>query len=253
MLTKNEIKKIKSLQKKKYRHEYQKFIVEGFKSVKELINSHIKVESVIASSQIDLRQIHFPNITIVKPSTFNTLSTQKTASGILAIANIPKYSLNTKKLGKITLILDQITDPGNLGTIIRTCDWFGISNIICSTNTVDIYNPKVIQSTMGSFTRVNIFYTDLKQLLLKEKDNCKILGLDMVGTPIQDFKVDEQKIFLIVGNEANGLSQEIRDIINHTISIPPAISSNNKQQPESLNASIAVAISCYELSKTIHF
>ncbi len=238
MLTKNEIKRIKSLQSKKYRTEYQRFVVEGFKSVEELINSDIEVEQVIVSSQVDADKVKYSRPIIVKPSVFKSLSAQKQASGILAVAKIPQYQLNTSQFGKITLVLDQITDPGNLGTIIRTCDWFGIKHIVCSTNTVDAYNPKVIQATMGSFARVKVFYTDIQNFLMKETGNVHILGLDMDGVPLQKAEVGKEKLFIIVGNEAHGISREIANIVDGMISIP-MIERKDSSRPESLNASVA--------------
>lgn len=167
------------------------------------------------------------------------ISTLKTPQGILALVNtLPQSNVNIENLkNKFSLVLDDIQDPGNLGTIIRTADWFGMENIICSPNTVEAYNPKTVQSTMGSLSRVNIFYTDLHQLLKNTK--LPIYGALLNGTSIYQTHWDKPGLILL-GNEGHGINQSLIKYITHPVTIPKFGSG------ESLNVAISAAIFCNE-------
>ena len=231
MLSKNQIKLITSLKQKKYRQQYGFFVVEGVKTIKELLQSslklhalyttetfHIDAKDEILISEIDLKRISF-------------LTTPNTA---LAIFKIPEPKpMDTNAL---IVALDAVRDPGNLGTIIRLCDWFGVSQLVCSHETVDCFNPKVIQSTMGSITRVNISYVDLVGFLKAIK--LPVFGAFMEGETVYNKQLPEKGV-LVMGNEANGVSKEVEAIITEKIAIPRF---GNLQATESLNVATATAI-----------
>jgi len=169
MISKNQIKHIASLKLPKFRNEYNEFLVEGEKMVPELFNSIFKIKQIFALEDwISANQKMIPgNVELekVSPKELGRISTLKTPNKVLAVVSIPETDLTSIKYNRLILVLDKLQDPGNLGTIIRTADWFGIKDIICSEDTVSLYNPKVIQSAMGSITRVNIHYTALKDFL----------------------------------------------------------------------------------------
>lgn len=169
------------------------------------------------------------------------ISALQTPQEALAVVEIPEYAKNVFDFNKkIVLVLDGIQDPGNLGTIIRTADWFGFDTVICSLNTVDVYNPKVVQATMGSLSRINVVYTDLAEFL--KEQNAPIFGTLLDGKNIyQQHWTDEG--FLILGSEGNGISEEIKVLIDHPVTIPGSGST------ESLNVAIAAAICCSEIKR----
>lgn len=229
MLTNNEIKLIKSLSIKKYREIHKLYIAEGNKIVDEIISIGITIKYLINDAK-----------TIQKISNFNS------KPQIIAIVEITEKLLNIETLKKgITIILDDIQDPGNLGTIIRICDWFGINNIVCSKKSVDLYNPKVIQATMGAFLRVNVFYEDLENFILKYKEitNNICYGTFLEGENIYACKKNINAA-IIFGNEGNGISKNLEKIIDKKINVP--CFSKNKLHAESLNISAATAIICSE-------
>jgi len=233
MLTAHIIKTIQSLDKKKYRQKYNLFLVEGNKIIKELPNSGYEIENLYS---IDPENITFKTHEIEKilPNDLKQISFLQHPKDSVAVCKIPenKYLENVS----IQLILDGIQDPGNLGTIIRLADWFGIEQIICSNDTVDVYNPKVIQATMGSFLRVNVFYTDLEEYL--KEYNHPIFGTDMNGENIYETKFPEQ-FSLVFGNEGNGLKPSTEDLISTMITIPRF---GKSQSTESLNVSMSAGI-----------
>jgi TrmH family RNA methyltransferase len=233
MLTAHKIKLFQSLDKKKFRQKYNLFLVEGNKIIAELKNSHYKVNEIFSCepSKLDFLKTETHLITEKDLKKISFLHTPKDS---IAVVEIPESSLQKNK--NVQIILDGIQDPGNLGTIIRLCDWFGIEQIICSEDTVDLYNPKVIQATKGSFARVNVFYTDLPQFL-KDTDAVNI-GTDMVGDNL--YAVDfPQKFNLILGNEGNGMRPEVEQLVSKNITIPRF---GNTQSTESLNVSMAAGI-----------
>jgi len=236
MLTKNQQKLIKSLHEKKNRTELGLFLVEGEKSVSELLKSDFEIEILLTTTEFfdkygeqirDKSKIY----EIVNQFEIEKVSAFETNDSVLAVAK-QKINIDTEEKGLI-LMLDEIKDPGNLGTIIRMADWYGVSKIIASTNTVDFYNPKVIASSMGAFTRVNLFYTDLKEYLSKTK--LPIYGAFLGGENVHDMDYPKDGI-LVMGNESKGISKEIEDIIKKKITIP------SYGKTESLNVSIATAI-----------
>jgi TrmH family RNA methyltransferase len=253
MLTQNQIKHIRSLQQKKFRIEYKQFVAEGIKLVKELTDSKYSFDHIYAKKEwiekynekLQNKKIPF---TEINDKELERISGLTTPHSVLAVLNIPEEKTPSEIFGKeLVLVLDNIKDPGNLGTIIRTADWFGIKNIICSEYTVEVYNPKVIQATMGSIARVNIYYTDLAKLLNEVSAKANIYGTFMTGKNIHEIKPETNSI-IVIGNESVGISEELHPFIHHKISIPVCRSSGGTS-PESLNASVAAAIMCYEFRK----
>lgn len=239
-LSKNNLKLITSLQQKKYRQKHQLFVAEGIKVVNELLNSSIDASHVfstdasfIVSKDVDL--------TIISDNELKKISTLKNPNTVLGIFKIPteKEINNTS----FTIALDAVNDPGNLGTIIRLCDWFGVTELVCSKNTVDCYNQKVVQATMGSLSRINILYIDLPEFL--STTNLPVFTADMDGENIYKKQLP-QKAVLVMGNEANGISDEIAAIVKHKLTIPRF---GETQQTESLNVATATAILLSEFKR----
>jgi len=237
MISKATGKFIKSLQVKKYRKEEQSFIVEGAKSVAELLRSDFEVKWLAATE--DFLQLHANVLsnrhiewTEASAKELGQLGTFQTNDGALAVASMkPNQPLTVQN--EYALILDDIRDPGNLGTIIRTADWYGIDKIIASEETADFYNPKVISATMGSFCRVQLYYGNLVEYL--NTTHLPVYGTFLNGKNI--YTVDFEKAGLIaMGNEANGISTEVGQLVTVPITIP------KRGGAESLNASIATAI-----------
>lgn len=246
MLSKSQISFIKSLHQKKYRKESGIFIIEGIKSITEFINSNYQLHSIYYTKPYHpqlLEQNTNIKLFEVNATELSKISTLQTPQGVLALVYIPKAEQITLKNleNKFSLVLDNLQDPGNFGTIIRTADWFGIKNIICSENTVDAYNPKTVQSTMGSLCRTTIFYTNLEAFL----SECKlpIFGAMLNGENIYTTKWGKQGLILL-GNEGHGISEELIKKINHAVTIP------RTGEAESLNVSIAAAIFCSEIGKS---
>lgn len=237
MLSKNELKQIKQLASKKYRSKTGLFVAEGIKVVREFCDSGWKTQAVYSVNELD-----FVSFTKVDKATLDKITNFSTASSILAIFKLPgqkEYSSD-----EFSVALDSISDPGNLGTIIRLCDWFGIKNIICSNETVDCFNPKVVQSTMGSIARVNCYYCDLEAFLSNQ--TTPIYGACLEGTPYytQDF---DAKGLLVMGSESHGISPKIEKLLNKKITIPPA---SDRAHPESLNVAMATAIILGEIYRS---
>lgn len=233
MVSKNQIKFIEKLQQKKYRTQYKMFVVEGKKSIIEFLQSGFEVEQIFVTDDFYGNFSQY-NISFISKEELKKISSLKNPDDGLAIFKIPDNQPITFS-GKI-LALDDIRDPGNLGTIIRLCDWFGIRQLICSPQTVDCYNPKVVQSSMGSLTRVSIYYTDLQEVI--EKSKLPTYATAMQGENL--YKADFPNDFiLIMGNEANGISEKIFDLATKKITIPRF---GNLQQTESLNVASATAI-----------
>ena len=236
MISKNQIKFVKSLQKKKFRLESKCFVVESSKNVNEILNSNYKVQQIYATKNwIEKHNIRDDvSINQVNQNELQRISSLKTASDVLAVVHIPTKE-NYFDFSGINIVLDDVKDPGNLGTIIRICDWFGVKNIYCSKETVDVYNPKVIQSTMGSISRVNVIYTDIKKMIQEIDLNVKVYGAVMDGDDISQIKVNKNSL-IVFGNESNGISKEIKDVISERITI------NKIGEAESLNVASSAAI-----------
>ena len=220
-------------------------MVEGYKSVTEFINSAYQVDTIyhtpaIASKLLNLsRKINFQEISL---NELQKISTLKTPQEVIGLVKIPIWPvLNYKTLEKkFSLVLDSIQDPGNMGTIIRTADWFGIQDIICSEDTVDVYNPKVVQATMGSLARVNVHYADLLTVLPQIK--LPIFGAMLNGQNIYNTPFGAEGL-LVMGNEGNGISAPVEQLITSAVTIPRA------GNAESLNVAIATAILCSEIKR----
>ena len=238
MLSKSQIKLITSLKQKKYRVQHGLFVVEGVKTINELLKSHLQMHRLYTTETFNIDAKLEVLITESELKKISFLTTPNTA---LAVFEIPK----PKKIQENSLIvaLDAVRDPGNLGTIIRLCDWFGISDLVCSTETVDCFNPKVVQATMGSITRVNISYLDLNQFLSDTK--LPVFGAFMEGANVYETTLINKGV-LVMGNEANGISKNIEALITNKISIPRF---GNIQATESLNVATATAILLSEFKR----
>ena len=238
MITKNQIKYINSLQQKKFRLEHQSFVVEGAKSVVELLKSDFEIELLFVSkSFFEENEAILQNLSIqpelVEINELEKVGSFSSNNAALAVVKTKKNVEILVKNKEFALILDDIRDPGNLGTIIRIADWYGITKIICSTSTVDVFNPKVINSTMGSFTRISLYYTDLEEFIKNQRVN--IYGTLLDGENIHQTQFTNSG-YIVIGNEANGISEEITKLITHKITIP------RFGGAESLNAGIATAV-----------
>ena len=233
MVSKNQIKLITSLQQKKYRKQHNLFIAEGFKVINELLQSDFALHHLYETEFL-FKNVAESQKTTISESEIKKISALTSPSNCLATFEIPAEKA-TRSSGLI-LALDDIRDPGNLGTIIRLCDWFGIEQIICSKETVDLFNPKVIQATMGSISRVILTYCDLADFL--PKSILPVFGTFMDGENIYQANLPQEAI-LVMGNEANGISDAIQKVIEFKVSIPRF---SKLQQTESLNVSTATAI-----------
>ncbi|MBQ0147465.1 MAG: RNA methyltransferase [Flavobacteriaceae bacterium] len=234
MLSNNVIKIITSLSSKKYRQKYNLFIVEGVKNIGEVIKSSIKVKELFITEDL------WPDETAIKKTFIEEKDLKKisfltTPNVGLALCELPSDPKLTNFEG-LAIALDDIRDPGNLGTIVRLADWFGVENILCTKESVDLYNPKVIMSTMGSFSRVNVHYINLAEYLKEYKG--PIFGTFMEGDSIYENILPQEGI-LVMGNEANGICKEIEKLTNHKISIPFF---GNKGNTESLNVAVATSV-----------
>ena len=233
MITKNQIKLIISLQQKKNRIKHQLFFAEGEKVIHELLKSTFKLVTIYLTEPIfDDKYSH--QIELISESDLKKISALATPNNCLAIFEIPET--NSFVDSGLIMMLDNIQDPGNLGTIIRLCDWFGVDQLVCSPDTVDVYNPKVVQATMGSLTRVNICFKDLEPVLTQTK--LPIYGTFMDGENIYKTKLPKNGI-IILGNEGKGISEKLQTLVNQKIAIPRF---GNIQETESLNVANAAAI-----------
>jgi TrmH family RNA methyltransferase len=248
MLSKSQISFIKSLHQKKYRKENRLFIIEGIKSIEEFISSSYELKQIYCLAQyISLLPNLPPNIKLFEVNNveLEKISTLQAPQGILALVKIPmveEVDVLTLK-SKFTLLLDGIQDPGNLGTIIRTADWFGINKIICSLNTVEIYNSKTVQATMGSLSRVNVYYQDLSLLIKVSK--LPVFGALLAGTNLYELDWGSEGL-LVLGNEGQGISEEIKNLITKAVTIPRVGGA------ESLNVAISAGILCADISRNMH-
>src|ERR1700760_2598682 len=245
MLSKSQINLLKSLQHKKFRREQGFFLVEGHKSIAEFVNSAYTIEAVYHTNGFDPKVLKLSqkiNLCEISVTELEKISSLKTPQEVLAQIRIPEWpALQHKSLkGKFSLVLDGIQDPGNLGTIIRIADWFGIENIICSDDTVDVYNPKVIQACMGSLARVKVHYAVLTDFLANIK--LPVFGALLNGEDIYDTDFGTEGL-VIMGNEGNGIRPEIQKLVNTAVTIPRI------GKAESLNVAIATALFCSEMTR----
>lgn len=245
MLSKSQINLLKSLQHKKFRHEQGFFLVEGHKSIAEFINSAYHTEAIYHTRAFDPKVLKLSqkiNLCEISVTELEKISSLKTPQEVLALVKIPQWAALQHELlqGKFSLVLDGIQDPGNLGTIIRIADWFGIENVICSEDTVDVYNPKVVQACMGSLARIKIHYTPLNSFLNAIK--LPVFGALLNGEDIYDTDFGHEGL-VIMGNEGNGLRPEIQQLVNKAVTIPRI------GKAESLNVAIATALFCSEITR----
>ncbi|MCF6242063.1 MAG: RNA methyltransferase [Bacteroidales bacterium] len=249
MISKAQIKLIQSLKSKKYRKKNGLFVVEGIKLVKDLLSSGFKPVHIFAVRDFinDFVRQNCP-VDELSRSEMKKISFLTTPSETLALFKIPEYPIHSTFKDDFILVLDNVQDPGNLGTIIRVADWFGIKNIVCSENTADIYNPKVVQASMGSIARVKVHYTTLFNYLKEASNtyNFTLYGSFMKGESIYDRNFSDKKV-LIMGNEGQGISKEIKSIIDEEIAIPPFFKEN--KGPESLNVAMATGIILSEIRR----
>ncbi|MDB5123387.1 MAG: aviRb [Mucilaginibacter sp.] len=243
MLSKSQISLLRSLQNKKDRTQQSLFLVEGLKSVIEFIHSAYQIGAIYHTASFDPKVLKLSqkiNITEISVTDMEKVSSLKTPQQVIAMVKIPVWPAldNTQLKQKFSLVLDGIQDPGNMGTIIRTADWFGMQHIICSDDTVDVYNPKVVQASMGSLSRINVHYADLPAIL------------QQIGLPIFAAMLDGENIYdtdfgpeglIIMGNEGSGLRPDVAKLISKAVTIP------RKGNAESLNVAIATALFCSEV------
>lgn len=240
MLSKAKIKYIQSLKQNKFRKQHNTFVAEGTTNVLDFLNSKADIIELYSSetwANIHKKELINLNFQVVTSGEMERISFLKNPSEVLAIIKIP-VNQQIENKGYI-LALDNIHDPGNLGTIIRTADWFGIHDIVCSSETVDAYNPKVVQATMGSLSRVRIHYTSLTDFF--KKTELPVYGALLDGDDIRKVDKSDNGI-LLIGSEAHGISKTLLPHIKHKIRIP----ANDTSGAESLNAAIATALICYE-------
>jgi len=244
MLGKATIKHLHSLQQNKFRRKYGRFLAEGSINVLDFIDGSLKVIQLFATEawitlyKETLAGLKYEVITLKE---MEKVSALKNPSEVLAVVEKPEYVLpDIKTIGRYVLALDDIKDPGNLGTIIRTADWFGIRDIVCSEETVDAFNPKVVQATMGSLARARVHYADLANWFSRKPEDLKIYGAVLDGNDIRKVEKQEKGI-LLMGSEAHGISQPLNVFIDKRIRIPAA----EDPGAESLNVAVATAIVCY--------
>lgn len=241
MLSNSTSKFIKSLQLKKFRKAHSSFFVEGKVNVLEILTSHHTISHILVTKEFYavVLSLASPQTEVLEVTENDLLKvgTLKSNSFGLAVARIPESSSAALKDGEWALALDDVNDPGNLGTILRTADWFGISKVFCSMDTVDFYNPKVINSTKGSFGRVEVIYTDLVELLSTSHG----VSAEMQGEPLYTFKWPSRGGVIVMGNESHGVSSAVSHQCKHCITIP------KYGQAESLNVAVATSIICSDL------
>ena len=244
-MTKAEIQQIRSLQDKRNRDAEGLFLAEGAKLVEEIASSKLTIRRIY-TTRTDLKGA---NVEVIDTKTMERLSGLKTASDTLAVVEQPRYRLSLRSLTKsLVLALDGVQNPGNLGTIIRLADWFGVEDILCSKECADCFNPKVIQATMGAILRVRIHYVDNLAELLSEasKEGMPIYGTLLDGDNIYGTTLTPTGI-IVMGNEGRGLSQECRRVVTHRLLIPAY--PTNRPTSESLNVAMATGITLSEFRR----
>lgn len=243
-ISKNKIKYFATFAKKKIRDEAESFIVEGNKMVAELLQTDFQIEAIVAtkewlaSNKLNCEYYEATHEEISK------ISLLQHPQDVWALVKKKPFNPDFVLNNSLVLALDGVQDPGNMGTIIRLADWYGISQIICSKDCVDVYNPKVVQATMGAIYRISVNYVDLPAFLFSQKDR-EIYIADMCGENVYTTDL-KQKAILVMGNEGNGISEEVAAIATKKIHIPTF---NENQTSESLNVAIATAVLCSEFKR----
>lgn len=244
MLTKNTIKQIASLRQQKFRKELGLFVVEGRKMTEELLRSSFEMVGLYATEAFLTDYPAFAEAEIVSDVQMQQMSGQDTPPGILAVVRIPKQD-EIKVSSRIVLALDGIANPGNMGTLIRTAEWFGIQDVVCSSDCVELWNPKVVQATMGSLFRVKVWKTELPLFLQKAKNKGKaIYGALLEGENLFEMKGNPEGI-IVIGSESHGIRADVLPCITHPITIPRVGGSAT----ESLNAAVAGGIIMAEMTR----
>lgn len=238
MISKNQIKFVRQLEQKKYRKKEGLFVAEGPKVVGDLLRAGFKAHTIFATSEWESQGQTFQE---VSDEELRRVSFLQHPQRVLALFFIPTESVPS--VSSLSLALDDVQDPGNLGTIIRIADWFGIDTIYCSENTADAWSPKVVQATMGSIARVNIIYTDLVALL--SQTTLPVYGTLLDGQNLYQQELSSEGI-IVMGNEGNGISQPVRALVSHRLFIP---SYQEGETAESLNVAVATAITCAEFRR----
>ncbi len=244
MITKAEIQLVRSLADKRNRDELALFVAEGAKFIEEIRRSSLRIHKIYALEGLFAGS----DVEVVTPKEMERLSMLKTANNSLAVVEQPRHSFDPATLQQnLVLALDDIQNPGNLGTIIRLADWFGISDIVCSPSTADCFNPKVVQATMGAILRVRVHYLDLPSLLRSAaKQGVPVYGTFLDGENIYERKVQQRGI-IVMGNEGKGISEECAAVVTDRLYIPPYPADRNGS--ESLNVAIATAVTCAEFRR----
>lgn len=239
MVVKSQIKFIKNLQQKKYRAQNKLFVAEGIKTVGELLNSSLKVYKIYVTDN-SLLKVYGHHAELITEAVLKKMSGLSTPNKVLGVFQIP--APGPIDFSDWVIALDDVRDPGNLGTIIRLCDWFGVKSLLCSSNSVDCYNPKVLQATMGSISRLNIVYGDLRAII--SGSEVPVYGAFMEGAVVYRENFPKRGI-LVMGNEANGVSEAIGALIGKKITIPQF----GPKTTESLNVATATAILLNEIRR----
>jgi RNA methyltransferase, TrmH family len=240
----NTIKLIRSLEQKKFRKQHGLFVAEGEKAISELLQSDqfiIRHLFITSGSIIPAKIPEYLTIETIADKELSRISFQNSPDFGLAVLEIPEVKpVEPPQNNEFSIVLDSIRDPGNLGTIIRLCDWFGVKNIICSDDTVDFFSPKVIQASMGSFCRVNVHYTGLHDWLKSISETVTIYGTTMNGANLNNI-VPQKPAVIVIGSESHGISPEIQGLLHEKITIPSAPDA----EAESLNAAMACSITTW--------
>ena len=240
MITKAQIKSIKALADKRGRVEQGAFIAEGEKLVAELRSSHLTVREIYATKPL------WEGVEVISQGDMERISQLKSSNNALAVVECPRYDIGAAEPTKnLVLALDRVQNPGNLGTIIRLADWFGITDIVCSEDSADCFNPKVVQATMGAILRVRVHYTNLAKWL-GEQHGAKVYGTFLEGENIYSAKLDKSGI-IVMGNEGQGISTEVAATVSHKLLIPPYPA--DRCGSESLNVAVATAVICSEFRR----
>ncbi len=248
-MIKSEIQMVRSLGEKRTRLEMGLFVAEGEKFIRELIDSSLRVRKIYVTDDAELEDgFDGEQVELISGAEMGRISQLKSSNNSLAIVEMPRYLLDIESLvGRLAIVLDGVQNPGNLGTIIRLADWFGIEDIICSPTCADCFNPKVVQATMGAILRVRIHYTDLVPFMERtQKLQIPIYGTFLEGDNIYNRELTKDGI-IVMGNEGQGVSAEVAQYIDQRLYIPPYPA--DCQGSESLNVAIATAIVCSEFRR----
>lgn len=254
MLSKHVTKIVQNLEKKKFREKYNLFKIEGEKLVGELLTSGLQIHLIIAFPawiERNHEAIAQLNVTEIDEKEMHSISNFQSLPEVVALARIPEYTHDETKIQQsLSLVLNGIQDPGNLGTILRLADWFGIRDIFCDEDCASIYNPKCVQSSMGAIFRVRVFYTDLISLIKKHKSKSfHCYGTFLSGESIYQTELCDRG-FVVMGNEGKGISAEIEQLVDARITIPSF--AGNPNSTESLNVGVAAGIMLSEFKRRIY-